>query len=66
MKAGGNAVDGAVATAFALAVTFPSAGNIGGGGFAVIRFPDGRVLTQDHREKAPLAATRNMYLDKGW
>ena len=64
MKQGGNAVDGAVATAFALAVTYPSAGNIGGGGFAVIHFPDGRVLTQDHREKAPGKAHRDMYLDE--
>lgn len=63
MQQGGNAVDGAVATAFALAVTYPSAGNIGGGGFAVIHFPDGRVLTQDHREKAPGKAHRDMYLD---
>ena len=64
MQQGGNAVDGAVATAFALAVTHPSAGNIGGGGFAVIRLPDGRVLTQDHREKAPGRAHRDMYLDE--
>ncbi|MCB1692027.1 MAG: gamma-glutamyltransferase [Pseudomonadales bacterium] len=64
MKEGGNAVDGAVATAFALAVTYPSAGNIGGGGFAVIRLADGKVVTLDHREKAPASATRDMYLDK--
>ena len=64
MKKGGNAVDGAVATAFALAVTYPSAGNIGGGGFAVIRLPDGTVVTQDHRERAPAAAHRDMYLDE--
>ncbi len=63
MKAGGNAVDGAVATAFALAVTYPSAGNIGGGGFALIRFPDGKVVSQDHRERAPLQSDRDMYLD---
>ena len=64
MKEGGNAIDGAVATAFALAVTFPSAGNIGGGGFAVIHFEDGKVITQDHREMAPGAAHRDMYLDE--
>ena len=63
MKKGGNGVDAAVATAFALAVTYPSAGNLGGGGFAVVRFPDGKVLTLDHREKAPAAAHRNMFLD---
>ena len=64
MQKGGNAVDAAVATAFALAVTYPSAGNIGGGGFAVIRFPDGNVVTLDHREKAPLKAHRDMYLNE--
>ena len=64
MKQGGNAIDGAVATAFALAVTYPSAGNIGGGGFAVIYFQDGKVITQDHREMAPAAAHRDMYLDE--
>lgn len=64
MKQGGNAVDGAVATAFALAVTYPSAGNIGGGGFALIHFPDGKVLSLDHRETAPAAAHRDMYLDE--
>ncbi|HIL82733.1 MAG: gamma-glutamyltransferase [bacterium] len=63
MKQGGNAIDAAVATAFALAVTYPSAGNIGGGGFAVIHFEDGKVITQDHREMAPGAAHRDMYLD---
>ena len=63
MKQGGNAVDGAVATAFALAVTYPSAGNLGGGGFVLLRLPDGQVLAQDHREKAPLAAHRDMFLD---
>ncbi len=63
MKQGGNAVDGAVATAFALAVTYPSAGNIGGGGFAVVRTQDGKVITLDHREKAPHKAHRDMYLD---
>lgn len=64
MRQGGNAVDAAVATAFALAVTYPSAGNIGGGGFAVVRRPDGKVITLDHREKAPGAATKDMYLDE--
>ena len=63
MKAGGNAIDGAVATGFALAVTYPSAGNIGGGGFAVARLADGSVVTLDHRERAPLTATHDMYLD---
>lgn len=63
LRRGGNAVDAAVATAFALAVTYPSAGNIGGGGFAVIRLGDGSVVTLDHREKAPLSAHRDMFLD---
>lgn len=62
---GGNAVDAAVATGFALAVTHPSAGNIGGGGFMVIRLADGRATTIDYREKAPLRATRTMYLRDG-
>ena len=62
LAAGGNAVDAAVAVGFALAVTYPSAGNIGGGGFMVIHLADGTVITNDHREKAPLAATRDMYL----
>ena len=61
---GGNAIDAAVAVGFALAVTYPSAGNIGGGGFMVIHLADGRVFTNDHREKAPYAATRDMYLDE--
>jgi gamma-glutamyltranspeptidase/glutathione hydrolase len=63
MKAGGNAVDAAVATGFALAVTYPSAGNIGGGGFMNIRMSDGRSVTLDYREMAPMASTRDMYLD---
>ncbi len=60
---GGNAVDAAVASAFSLAVTFPEAGNLGGGGFMTI-FDNSSVLFLDYREKAPLAATKNMYLDK--
>ena len=63
LRDGGNAVDAAVATGFALAVVHPRAGNIGGGGFTVIRFPQGRVVTIDHREKAPMAATEDMFLD---
>ena len=63
MRAGGNAVDAAVALGFALTVTWPAAGNIGGGGYMVIRMADGRAVALDYREIAPLAATRDMYLD---
>ena len=63
LKAGGNAVDAAVATGFALAAAFPSAGNIGGGGFMNIRMADGRSMTLDYREMAPLASSRDMYVD---
>lgn len=63
LQAGGNAIDAAVAVGFALAVTHPSAGNIGGGGFMLIRLADGRTTFIDFRERAPGAASRNMYLD---
>ena len=62
LQAGGNAVDAAIATAFALAVTWPSAGNIGGGGFLIYHGDDGMATTFDFREKAPMAATERMYL----
>ena len=64
LRDGGNAVDAAVAVGFALAVTHPSAGNLGGGGFMLIRFADGRSTFLDFRERAPSAAHRDMYLDK--
>jgi gamma-glutamyltranspeptidase/glutathione hydrolase len=64
MKRGGNAVDAAIAVAFALTVTHPAAGNLGGGGFMMIRLKDGKTTAIDYREMAPAAATRNIYLDK--
>lgn len=63
LEAGGNAIDAAVAVAFSLAVTHPSAGNLGGGGFMLVRMADGRVDFIDFRERAPLAASRDMYVD---
>ena len=63
LQAGGNAVDAAVAVGYALAVVYPAAGNIGGGGFMTIRLADGRSAFLDFREKAPLAATKTMYQD---
>ncbi|MDI3395714.1 gamma-glutamyltransferase [Pseudomonas sp. V98_8] len=64
LKNGGNAVDAAVAVGYALAVVYPAAGNLGGGGFMTIQLADGRKTFLDFREKAPLAATADMYLDK--
>ena len=64
LKDGGNAVDAAVGVGFALAVTSSSNGNIGGGGFMVARFSDGKTFTLDYREMAPIKAERNMYLDE--
>jgi gamma-glutamyltranspeptidase / glutathione hydrolase len=63
LKSGGNAIDAAVAVGFALAVTHPSAGNIGGGGFMLVRMADGRTTFIDFREKAPAKSSRDMYLD---
>ena len=63
LAAGGNAVDAAIATGFALAVTHPSAGNIGGGGFMIVRFPDGATTALDFRERAPAAAHPEMFVD---
>jgi gamma-glutamyltranspeptidase/glutathione hydrolase len=63
MKQGGNAIDAAIATQLALAVVYPGAGNIGGGGFTVIRLSNGSNITIDYREKAPGKATRDMYLN---
>jgi len=64
LKRGGNAVDAAVAVGYALAVVYPAAGNLGGGGFMTVQLADGRKTFLDFREKAPLAASANMYLDK--
>jgi gamma-glutamyltranspeptidase/glutathione hydrolase len=65
LEAGGNAIDAAVAVGFALAVTHPSAGNIGGGGFMLVRLADGRTTFIDFRERAPESASHDMYLDAG-
>ena len=64
LKKGGNAFDAMVATELALAVAYPYAGNIGGGGFMVYRKNDGKIGALDYREKAPLAASKEMFLDK--
>lgn len=64
MKRGGNAIDAAIAVAFALAVTHPAAGNLGGGGFMMIRLKNGKATAIDYREMAPAAATHDVYLDK--
>ncbi|MBA2621815.1 MAG: gamma-glutamyltransferase [Acidobacteria bacterium] len=64
LKRGGNAIDAAVAVALALAVAYPEAGNLGGGGFMLIRFKDGRTTAIDYRERAPQAATRDVFVRK--
>ncbi len=64
LEKGGNAVDAAIAVGFALAVTHPSAGNLGGGGFMIVRMADGATAAIDYREEAPGAASRDMYLDE--
>ena len=64
LKKGGNAVDAAIAVGIALAVVYPEAGNLGGGGFMLIRFKDGRAAAIDYREMAPKAATRDVFVDK--
>jgi gamma-glutamyltranspeptidase / glutathione hydrolase len=63
LRQGGNAVDAAIATQFALTAVFPQAGNIGGGGFMILREANGKIATLDYREKAPAAASQNMFLD---
>src|SRR5206468_5077627 len=63
LKRGGNAVDAAVAVGYAMAVVYPAAGNLGGGGFMTIQLADGRKTFLDFREKAPLVPAPNMYLD---
>ena len=65
LKMGGNAMDAAIATQLALAVVYPGAGNLGGGGFTVARLKDGKLIAIDYREKAPLLGHRDMYLDAG-
>src|SRR5215470_14783139 len=64
LKQGGNAIDAAIATQLALAVVYPNAGNLGGGGFMIARLANGKVLALDYREMAPLHADRDMYLDE--
>lgn len=64
LKKGGNAIDAAIAVGYAMAVVYPAAGNLGGGGFMTIQLADGRKTFLDFREKAPMAATADMYLDK--